>query len=255
MKKFTKYYLLKRNDYLSKDKHPSFFVQLNYGKPTVSNNLKVEANEYLSRNREVQNDKIQNGQTAGANQPISNSFAPFINSQTPARQETNFTPPYAGRPRPQGIPSQKNQNETESSLNNSSFYHDDGGNDDGGFPPDNDLPPSPETVKRFENAVNILNATNNRLDRIDERNSKSAMELTPFEQLNNLEKTLSTNVPEEISKPNRSDTTLLPVNRKSLPQENVVPEVSSMTTLPHFDASKTDSYSCLLYTSPSPRDS
>ena len=207
MKHYTKYYLVKK-DYLSNDKRPSFFVQLNYGKaPTVSNYLSLEANEYLSRNK--LNDTFQGGKTNGPG--VSGSFAPvFTTNSSEAKTER--------RERPQttwinhGPDFQEKAWQTqgqEETLNNSTNNLIDMS---GSLPPDdndNDNYPnrmlSPNTVQKYTNTFNLLNETDKRLDaalaneRQTSANLQTALEqerksntaLTPFEQLNNMEKVLT----------------------------------------------------------------
>ena len=188
MRRYTKYFLVKKSDYLSNGKRPVFNLQLNYGKPKVSNTVSFQANEYLSRNKEVvdkQNGTVQ----AGPSVPqITNRNSPVFSNKnetgetsvpskgwTPSIQETRKT----------------SQNST---LNDSQYYNNEGGDDGNDFQPEEietEHPElTPEIDEQLTNLENLLNETNKTLDRVERGNT---MSLKPNEQLDELQNTIERN--------------------------------------------------------------
>ena len=197
MKRFTKYFLVKK-DYLSNDTRPAFFVQLNYGKPNISNFVSVEANRVLSNNSLRENDKIQKHAAASSGHGTTVYSAPAVQAspyQGPAQTAWSQGP----RPPPQGSRPYESFYEKEETLNNES------GGDYGGEQVSQQYTEKEQESmnKNISDLISEMNATNARLNNIESVQNQSRQVLdrlnqTPFEQLNDLEAVTRPNVNDQI---------------------------------------------------------
>ena len=205
MKRFTKYYLITKDDYLSTRKNPVFNLQLNYGKPKVNNSITLQANEYFSRNKDLaKSNENKDGQIQTqipAVPKISTSNAPIFTAPSQGWQDQKWQKPEGGtqdREKADLRPAQIEQ--TLNSTQNETIHQDGDGadGDEGGeaIQPMNVDEDQNEENQEEQNLLNlsinrvqeeqltnlerILNATNTRLDKIEESRAQ------PFQQIKRL---------------------------------------------------------------------